>query len=55
MHRRKALGSEHPDLANSLENYAGVLRKIRRDDLAEKMEGRAMAIRAKHAKCNLAN
>ncbi len=52
MHRRKALGSEHPDVADSLENYAGVLRKISRDDLSEKMEARAKAIRAKNAETN---
>ncbi len=52
MHRRKALGSEHPDAAISLENYAGVLRKISRDDQAAKMEARAKAIRAKHAEAN---
>ncbi len=52
MHRRKALGSEHPDVANSLEHYTGVLRKISRDDLSKKMETRAKAIRAKHAETN---
>ncbi len=52
MRWRKALGFEHPGVANSSKNGAGVLGKISRDDLSEKMEARAKAIRAKHAEAN---
>lgn len=45
----KALGSEHPDVAQILENYAALLRKMRHEDEAEEMELRAKAIRAQHA------
>ena len=48
----KALGPEHPDMAASLENYAALLRETGRSDEAAKMEARAEAIRAKHAKEN---
>ncbi len=44
----KALGSEHPDVAQILENYAALLRKMRHEDEAEEMEARAKAIRAQH-------
>ena len=54
MHRRKALGSELLDVANSWDHYAGVLRNISRDDLSEKMEAGAKVIRAKHAEANTA-
>jgi hypothetical protein len=43
----KALGPEHPDVAQSLENYAALLRQTARADEAERMETRAKAIRAK--------
>ncbi len=46
----KALGPEHPSLANSLENYAALLRKSERTSEADKMEARAKAIRDKRAK-----
>ena len=55
MHRRKALGSEHPDVLNSLENHFGVLRKISNDDLSARMKARADAIRIKHTEANLIN
>ncbi len=42
----KALGPEHPDVAQSLENYAALLRLTARADEAERMEARAEAIRA---------
>ncbi len=42
----KALGPEHPHVAQSLENYAALLRKTGRDDEAVKLEARARAIRA---------
>ncbi len=45
----KALGSEHPNVAQVLENYAALLRKMRREDEAEEMEVRAKAIRAQHS------
>ena len=51
----KALGSEHPSVAASLENYAALRRETGRSDEAAKMEARAEAIRAKHAKENPAN
>ncbi len=48
----KSLGPEHPDVATSLENYALLLRKISRRAEAAKMNARAKAIRAKHARQN---
>lgn len=45
--REEALGSEHPELATSLENYAVLLRQTARADDADRMEARAKAIRAK--------
>ena len=52
---QRALGPEHPNVAASLENYAELLRKMGRDEEAEKMEARAKAIRAKHAQENPPN
>ena len=49
---RKALGSEHLDLFDKLENYFGVLRKISRENQAAKMKARAKSIRAKHSEAN---
>ena len=46
----KALGSEHPKVATSLENYAALLRETGRGAEATKMEARVEAIRAKHAR-----
>jgi len=43
----KALGAEHPDVAQSLENYAALLRETGRADEATATEARAEAIRAK--------
>ena len=48
----KALGPEHPHVAQSLKNYAGLLRDTGRGELATMMELRAKAIRAKHAQDN---
>ncbi len=48
----KALGPEHPDVATALENYAALLRKAGRGEEAAKLEARAKAIRAKHAREN---
>ncbi len=48
----KALGPEHPDVAQSLENYAALLRQTTRADEAVEMEARAKAIWAKHAQEN---
>ena len=45
--REKALGPEHPHVAKSLENYAGLLRKTYRGSEAAKMEARAKRIRAR--------
>ncbi len=46
----KALGTEHPNVATSLENYADLLRSTGRTSEADKMEARAKAIRDKRAK-----
>ena len=46
------MGAEHPDVVESLENYAVLLRKTGRDIEAVKLEARAKAIRAKHAEQN---
>ena len=46
--REKALGPDHPDVANSLENYAALLRETGRGAEANKMEARAEAMQAKH-------
>ena len=48
----KALGSEHPNVATGLENYAKLLRKTNREAEAAKLEARAKAIRDKHAAQN---
>ncbi len=44
----RALGLEHPNVAQSLENYAALLRKTGRPKKAAKMEAHANAIRAKY-------
>ena len=44
----KALGPEHPNVAQSLENYAALFRETGRADEAAEMEDRAKAIRAKY-------
>ncbi len=46
----KALGPEHPNVAQSLKNYAALLRKTGRSTEATKMEARAKAIRAKYTR-----
>ncbi len=48
----KALGPEHPHVAKILANYAALLRKTGRTTEAAKMEVRAKAIRARHAREN---
>ncbi len=53
--REKALGPEHRDVAQGLENYAALLRKTRRSGEGTRMEARAKAIRANHAEQNPAN
>jgi tetratricopeptide (TPR) repeat protein len=45
----KALGSEHPQMAIFLENYASLLRNMGRPEEGVPLESRARAIRAKHA------
>ena len=45
----KAVGPEHPQVADSLGNYAWLLRETGRETEADKMEARAKAIRAKQA------
>ncbi len=42
-----ALGPEHPQVADSLGNYAWLLRETGREAEADKMEARAKTIRAK--------
>ena len=48
----KALGPNDLDVAKSLEKYAALLRVKQRNGAAAKMEARAKAIRAMHAKEN---
>ncbi len=43
--RETALGPEHPQVADSLGNYAWLLRETGRETEADKMEARAKAIR----------
>ncbi len=50
MIREKALGPDHPQVAQSLENYATLLRETGRNTEAAKMEARAKAIRAKYTR-----
>ncbi len=45
---REALGSEHSNLAQGLENYAALLRTTNREAHAAKLRARARAIRSKH-------
>ncbi len=47
--RDKALGDEHPKVAESLENFALLLRATERTSEAEAMETRARTIRERHA------
>ncbi len=53
--REEALGPEHPHVAQSLENYAALLRETGRGAEAAKREARAEAIRTRHAEQNPAN
>ncbi len=46
----KALGPDHPDVATLLENYATLLRRVKRPAEAVRMESRAKTIRAKHSR-----
>ncbi len=46
--RENSLGPKHPDVAQSLENYAILLRETGRPKKAAEMEARAKAIRAKY-------
>ncbi len=48
----KALGTDHPNVATSLENYAELLRNMNRETEAARMEALAETIRAKHAEEN---
>jgi len=47
--QRKALGPDHPEVADSLEEYAALLKQINREPEAAEMEAQARAIRAKTA------
>jgi hypothetical protein len=44
--RKQAMGLDHPDVTESLENYAELFRKTNRKEKAAKLEARAQAIRA---------
>ncbi len=46
----ETLGPDHPRVAQTLENYAALLRETGRGAAATNMEARAKAIRAKRAK-----
>ena len=48
--QEKALGPDHPDVAETLENYAALLQETGRDPEATQMEARAKAIHAKQAR-----
>ena len=48
--RQSKLGPEHPETADSLRDYARVLKKLGRDSEAEKMYAEAKAILAKRPK-----
>ena len=41
-----ALGEDHPELITTIENYAAVLRELRRHGEADELEARANALRA---------
>ncbi|MBI5764633.1 MAG: tetratricopeptide repeat protein [Planctomycetes bacterium] len=41
----KALGPDHPTVASSLENYAGLLERTKRQAEADKLKERAAKIR----------
>ena len=45
-HQEQALGADHPDLINTIENYAIVLRVLRRHEEAAQLEDRAGKLRA---------
>jgi tetratricopeptide (TPR) repeat protein len=47
--REKALGPEHPNVAQSLENYAVLLQETGRGAEAAPLDARAKSIRTKHA------
>jgi hypothetical protein len=47
--QRKALGPDHPEVAESLDEYAALLKQINREPEAAEMEAQARAIRAKAA------
>ncbi|MCH9826586.1 MAG: tetratricopeptide repeat protein [Gammaproteobacteria bacterium] len=44
--REKALGPDHPDVAMSLENLADLYRATKRPAEAERLDARALRIRA---------
>ena len=46
------MAPENLNVATALENYAGLLRKTKREAQAAEMEARAQAIRARHAQRN---
>jgi tetratricopeptide (TPR) repeat protein len=47
--KEKSLPPDHPDTATTLENYAYLLREMKRTEEAAKLEERARAIRAKRS------
>ncbi len=48
----KALGPEQPNVATTLDNFAGLLRQTGRDDRAAKVEARVKEIRSKNDEQN---
>jgi hypothetical protein len=50
--REKSLPADHPDLAESNERLAAVLRKIGKNSEAEAFDRKAKEIRRKHAESN---
>jgi hypothetical protein len=50
--REKVLGGRHPEVAESLDHLAALLRRERREAEASAAEGRARDIRAQHDREN---
>jgi hypothetical protein len=50
--RERALGPDHPDVAETLQMYSTLLRRTQRATEAAPLETRAKMIRAKHVRDN---
>jgi hypothetical protein len=48
--RQRALGEDHPDIADNLRDYAKFLKKVNRPEEAEKMYAQAKAVLSKALK-----